>query len=206
MSGGTINLAARVPVTEAEGPGHRFAIWVQGCPFRCPGCCNPQYLEFKAAEEITVSALLEEIESVSDQIEGVTLIGGEPFSQAAPLTELAAQVRARNLSVMIFSGYRLEQLSDPDHPEAASRAALLAQCDLLVDGLYRQDQPDTRRWIGSRNQKIHFLSDRYQHLRGGWEEAANTIELRLHNGELLINGFPHKDITELSRLRALSGS
>lgn len=206
MSGVTINLAARVPVTEAEGPGRRFAIWVQGCPFRCPGCCNPQFLEFRPAEEITVAALLQEIEAVAAEIEGITLIGGEPFAQASPLAELTREVRARNLSVMVFSGYQLEKLQDPAHADAESRTALLAQCDLLVDGLYRQDQPDPRRWIGSRNQRIHFLTARYQHLQDDWDNTSNTIELRLRNGELLINGFPHKDITELSRLRTLSGS
>ena len=33
-----LRVAQVVPCTEAEGPGRRFAIWVQGCPLRCPGC------------------------------------------------------------------------------------------------------------------------------------------------------------------------
>ena len=36
-----------VPCTEAEGPGARFALWFQGCPLRCPGCCNPEMLPFE---------------------------------------------------------------------------------------------------------------------------------------------------------------
>ncbi|RME67683.1 MAG: 4Fe-4S cluster-binding domain-containing protein, partial [Nitrospirae bacterium] len=35
-----LNLADIVECTEAEGPGRRFALWVQGCPIRCQGCWN----------------------------------------------------------------------------------------------------------------------------------------------------------------------
>ena len=40
-------------------------------------------------------------------------------------------------------------------------AELLAETDVLVDGPYRRELPETRRrWIGSANQRVHFLSDR----------------------------------------------
>ena len=41
-----LSVAQIVPHTEAEGPGVRFALWFQGCPLRCPGCCNPEMLPF----------------------------------------------------------------------------------------------------------------------------------------------------------------
>ena len=41
-----LSVAQIVPCTEAEGPGRRFALWFQGCPLRCPGCCNPEMLPF----------------------------------------------------------------------------------------------------------------------------------------------------------------
>ena len=39
-----LSVAQIVSCTEAEGPGKRFALWFQGCPLRCPGCCNPEKL------------------------------------------------------------------------------------------------------------------------------------------------------------------
>src|ERR1700677_380389 len=41
-----VQVAQIVAMTEAEGPGRRFALWFQGCPLRCAGCCNPEMLPF----------------------------------------------------------------------------------------------------------------------------------------------------------------
>jgi len=174
-----------VPTTHAEGPGARFAIWVQGCPLRCPGCCNPELLPLTGGRTYTVPALFEQV-AATPGIEGISLLGGEPFAQAAGLAELARQCRGLGLSVMVYSGYTLAQLRRRD---AASRR-LLAQTDLLVDGVYDQHQPEThRRWIGSANQRLHFLSDRYRADDPRFNEP-NTVELRLGGGRVSINGWP----------------
>ena len=74
----------------------------------------------------------------------------------------------------------------------AHAAELLSHTDILVDGPYLREQPDTaRRWIGSTNQRIHFLTDRYSADDPRWRES-NTLELRLVDGAITINGFPAK--------------
>jgi anaerobic ribonucleoside-triphosphate reductase activating protein len=175
--------------TEAEGPGRRFALWFQGCPLRCPGCCNPEMLPFDGGRKIHVSDLVSAILDARAQhaIEGVTLLGGEPLAHAAAGAAIAGAIRPWGLTVMVFSGYTLEEARDlPD----AAVAELLAQTDILVDGRYERDQPDThRRWIGSANQRIHFLTDRYRADDSCWRKK-NTLEIRLVNGELSVNGFP----------------
>ena len=53
---------------------------------------------------------------------------------------------------------------------------LLARTDILVDGPYDRDNPDTeRRWIGSTNQRIHFLTARYT-FDDQWRKR-NTLEI-----------------------------
>lgn len=192
---GHLNVAARVRCTEAEGPGKRFALWLQGCPLRCPGCCNPHMLEAVEREWVTVEDLTEEILS-SKGIEGLTVIGGEPFGQAEALRKVCAAVRKAGLSVMVFSGFRLKTLQTRGRAEWEG---LLAEIDLLVDGPYiRELHVDDRRWIGSSNQQVHFLTERYNALReseSGWDKGSNTIELRLSGNQLTINGFPHPDLT-----------
>jgi anaerobic ribonucleoside-triphosphate reductase activating protein len=86
---------------------------------------------------------------------------------------------------MVFSGYTLAELrADPD------AASLLALTDVLVDGRYDRNRPELRRrWVGSANQTVHLLTDRYAADDPCWTRP-NTLELRLRGGELTVNGFP----------------
>jgi anaerobic ribonucleoside-triphosphate reductase activating protein len=189
-----VDVAIEVADTEAEGPGRRYAIWVRGCPMRCPGCCNPELLAFGGPQIMgsTVAALLERVLAAHARspLEGISLLGGEPFAQALGLAVLAEQLRHAGLGVMTYSGFRLAELEAKIAADEPGIARLLAATDLLVDGRYERERPDhVRRWIGSTNQQLHFLSGRYRAddpaFRGG-----ETIELRLHDGELTINGWP----------------
>ncbi len=179
-----IQVAMIVPRTEAEGPGLRYALWVQGCPLRCVGCCNPEMLAFKPADPRDADALV--AEACAAGVEGVSLLGGEPFAQAAGLAALAEGVRARGLSVMVFSGYTLAELRE----QGPAAARLLAATDLLVDGRYDAARRTlTRRYVGSDNQVLHFLSPRYAP-EDPRLHAPNTLELRMRGGEITLNGWP----------------
>jgi len=182
-----LSVAQIVPVTEAEGPGVRLALWFQGCPLRCPGCCNPEMLPFEGGTPTSVAEVLRLLdEARGEGVEGVTLMGGEPTAHAAGAALLARQVRARGLTVMVFSGFTLEELRQKADPDIND---LIDHTDILVDGPYIREQPDNqRRWIGSTNQRIHFLTDRY-HFDDRWRKS-NTLEIRLRGNELTVNGFP----------------
>mgnify|MGYP001548512049 CR=1 FL=1 len=56
----SVNVALVVPCHEAEGPGKRWALWVQGCPILCPGCCNPEFLAEKERDRRSVDDLVGE--------------------------------------------------------------------------------------------------------------------------------------------------
>jgi anaerobic ribonucleoside-triphosphate reductase activating protein len=191
----SLPVAQIVPATEAEGPGRRFAIWLQGCPLRCPGCCNPEMLPFAGGTPTPVADLLAQIRRVHDRqlLEGLTLLGGEPFAHAEGAAVLAECVQRLELSVMIFSGYTLAELRAMHDPQVAR---LLAHTDILVDGPYLRDQPELRRrWIGSANQDVHFLTDRCRADDPRWL-LPNTLELRFEDGELTVNGFPAANAKE----------
>jgi len=184
-----LSVAQVVACTEAEGPGRRFALWFQGCPLRCPGCCNPEMLPFGGGRQMPLAEVLAQVDAAQSEhgVEGITLLGGEPLAHARAAVPLAAAVRQRGLTVMVFSGYTLTEARQL--PELAV-AELLALTDILVDGPYVRDLPETRRrWIGSSNQQVHFLSDRYRADDPCWRRP-NTLEIRLRGGEVTVNGFP----------------
>jgi anaerobic ribonucleoside-triphosphate reductase activating protein len=92
---------------------------------------------------------------------------------------------------MIYSGYTLAELRAMAQDQGNSGVgALLLETDLLVDGRFEAAEPETRRrWIGSRNQEMHFLSDRCSP-DDPRLSAPNTVEIRLRRGELTVNGWP----------------
>src|SRR3954468_2507935 len=101
-----LRVAQIVPCTEAEGPGKRFALWFQGCPLRCAGCCNPEMLPFDGGQTLALEEVLEQVGIAQRRggIEGITLLGGEPLAHASEAAMLAQWAQAAGLSVMIFSG------------------------------------------------------------------------------------------------------
>ncbi|MGZ5968565.1 MAG: 4Fe-4S single cluster domain-containing protein, partial [Polyangiales bacterium] len=103
-----LRVAQRVPSTFAEGPGLRYALWVQGCTLRCAGCCNPEMFPREGGEAISIESLLAHV--LAQSVEGISLLGGEPFEQAEACAELARGVRAAGRSVMVFTGYRIEEI------------------------------------------------------------------------------------------------
>jgi anaerobic ribonucleoside-triphosphate reductase activating protein len=137
-----------------DGPGIRFALFTQGCSRDCPGCHNPGAQPYEGGVSTTVDELMEKIRA-NPLLAGITLTGGEPFDQAAPLVKLARRVHAldRPLTVWAYSGYLFEELEG----QAAGLAAreLLHECDVLVDGPYVAALRSLDlRWRGSANQRI----------------------------------------------------
>ncbi|MCP4351988.1 MAG: radical SAM protein [Desulfobacterales bacterium] len=180
-----IEIHSFIPVTEAEGPGKRFAIWVQGCSVRCKGCCNPHLLKAGIGKNVMPDDLLQEILKVSGSIDGISLMGGEPFDQAQALTPFLKQVKKYNLSVVIFTGYTLDEIRKG---HISGGKELLNYIDLLIDGPFISELATTsKQWVGSSNQQIHYLSNRFQNVSKSY---ANTVEIHVSDNEVVFNGFP----------------
>lgn len=183
-----VRVAASVPCTRAEGPFERYALWVQGCSLRCPGCCNPEMFK-QGGRPRSVASLLEDIAAAQQAhgIEGLTLLGGEPVEQAAALVPLCAGVRNLGLGIVLFSGYRIHEIQDLAHGRA-----LWEHVDTVVDGRFDASQPEGasgRRFIGSRNQALHHRTPRYAD-PALWT-GPPCVEVEIGEGlSLEAHGFP----------------
>ena len=151
----SLYLASFEPKSFVAGPGVRFVIWVAGCHRRCPGCSQPEYLSFESGRLVLIEELWAKIRSESG-IDGVCFSGGEPFEHIKPLAALARMVHEAGLSVVSYTGYRLEALQ----ADRNKFGELLDEVDLLIDGEFRQEETGHYRWRGSANQRLHCLSDR----------------------------------------------
>lgn len=184
-----LRVGARVACTEAEGPGRRFAVWVQGCDLRCPGCCNPEFFARDGGKSVAVTTLTDELRAARDihAITGLTVLGGEPSEQAEAVAALCRSARDLGLSTLVFTGRTLAELQAT--PEAR---ALLAAADTLVDGRFdarRREPPDGRRWIGSTNQQIVHLTPR--HADPALWRGRDHVELQIDAaGRLTAHGAP----------------
>ncbi len=174
------------PVT-ALGPGSRLAIWVAGCPLRCPDCITPELQRTDAGRSIPVNHLADHILRLPLHLQGVTITGGEPFAQAGALTDLWALLAAARpgWDLLIFSGHRLAELQ----ARGGAGAALLANTDILIDGPYLRGRQIAHPLRASANQQIHYLSNRGRVLREACEDGdlgAANLGISRRRGSWLI--------------------
>lgn len=182
----SLNIAAFRRRTRVNGPGWRAAVWVQGCTIRCPGCFNPDTHPHVARQLWDPERLADEL--LRGDVEGVTILGGEPFEQAAACAALARRVRRAGKTIVTYSGYTTSDLRASTLPEVL---ALLAATDLLIAGPYiAVARNDGRGWHGSTNQELVFLTDRYSPEIFETLDALPVVELRTDGERLDWTGIP----------------
>ena len=173
------NIASINTCTEAEGPYKRLCIWFQGCNIHCPGCCNPDYQPFEARHIMSLEELMAVIKEAKTrfEIEGVTYSGGEPTCQQN-LSLLTKEIKSLGLGVISFTGRTYE-----DVPE------IFEGCDVVLDGSFKADLPETkRRLLGSENQRIICLTERYKDCINIWFADHNKVVEVSVGSEIIANG------------------
>ncbi len=146
-----LRLFGTVQDTIVDGPGLRYAVFVQGCTHSCPGCHNP---ESQPAEGGTVKPVADVLQDIRTNplIHDVTLTGGEPFQQAMACAELAQQLKAEGYGIWTYTGYRLEDLMARKEPAVQE---LINASDVIVDGPFIEALKSLDlEWRGSSNQRL----------------------------------------------------
>jgi anaerobic ribonucleoside-triphosphate reductase activating protein len=166
------------PRSRANGPGARFVVWLQGCTLGCSGCFNPTTHDPRGGDERDAAEIAAQI---PDDVEGLTLSGGEPLQQAEGAAALLDAARARGLSTLAFSGYSIDEIRAlPGGP------AVLARLDVLIDGRYVAGERLATGLRGSANQRIQLLTPRYTLAE---IEATPVAEIRISkSGDVVLTG------------------
>jgi anaerobic ribonucleoside-triphosphate reductase activating protein len=154
---------------------------------------------------IPIEELAEEI-LAAQGIEGVTISGGEPFLQSAPLLSLLKTIRQRSdLSVIIYTGYYLKELKELGNPDIDE--ILGSFVDILIDGPFVAELNDGGSLRGSSNQEAHALTDRYiDKISVLYGQPKRHFEIRFNGNEALLVGVPDDRGHELWKTLFVQGN
>lgn len=137
------------------GEGKRIGIWVQGCTLACDGCINEMIWSKKKGKAVAIYDLYQYIDSISENFDGITISGGEPFQQYEQLIAFSYLIKTRTkLNIHCFTGYEIKELEDlfPDK-------LFLQYIDSLVDGRYVKALHSNNNLVGSSNQKTYRIKN-----------------------------------------------
>ena len=171
--------------SRALGPGVRYVIWTQGCPFHCKGCTTPEGQPIIERQMVDVELMAKDIIKRKN-IDGITISGGEPFLQASSLAYLIRLVRiARpDINVIVFTGFLIEALSSPE------AKALLSEVDVLIDGQFDERKKTSKGLRGSTNQRIHFITNRLLTNEEDLRYGKRIFETKITNDTIITIGIP----------------
>lgn len=156
-----MNYAAIKKCDIANGTGVRTSLFVSGCRHHCKGCFQPETWDFDFGNEFTSEIEDDIIESLGpDYIEGLTLLGGEPFEPENQRVLVKFLKRVREIypdkSIWCYSGYLLdEELLKDSKARCEVTDEMLSYIDVLVDGEFVLEKKNIMlKFRGSENQRI----------------------------------------------------
>lgn len=101
-----INVHSYESMGTFDGPGLRLVVFLQGCPFRCLYCANPDTIEVKGGKPTTVQEIKEMAVSQKPffgKRGGITFSGGEPTLQAEALIPLFQELKQEGIHICLDS-------------------------------------------------------------------------------------------------------
>ncbi len=122
-----------------DGPGIRFVIFLQGCPYRCPYCHNPDTRPFSGGTEYSVEELVAKAERFRPYFGekgGVTVSGGEPLIQAEFVAELFEALHKKGITTALdTAGIKV---TDAVYRVLQNTDTVLCDIKFPTDALYRE--------------------------------------------------------------------
>lgn len=135
-----------------NGEGLRVTLFVTGCRHACPGCHNRALWNRHTGQPFTTE-IRDKLLALCESHDGLSLSGGDPLhpENRAAIADLCRRFKVRypEKDIWLWTGYLYEEVCD---------LPLMQDVDVLVDGPFRQEMPNTLPWRGSDNQRLYRLS------------------------------------------------
>lgn len=150
----------------ANGEGVRISLFVSGCTNACKGCFQPQTWDFCYGQPFTAETEATLLQMLApDYINGLTLLGGDPFEPENQRALLPFLRRVRESyprkTIWAFTGFTYDDLlTDGSHPRCEATDEMLSLLDVLVDGPFEEKLHDiSLRFRGSSNQRLIDMNE-----------------------------------------------
>ena len=158
-----------------NGQGVGVSLFVSGCNLNCPGCFNKKAQNFNFGKPFLDETLEELLAYGEDErIDHLSILGGEPLDPANfEMVHLIVRCWKElypDKPIWLWTGYSLEYVLERTHE-------IYNYLDYIVDGPYIREQPTTKPFRGSDNQRL-FKKVPYS-------EKSN-FELRIANNCFII--------------------
>lgn len=141
-----------------NGEGVSVSLFLQGCPFHCQGCHNPETWDPNGGNiwdwNNLISHIIELISANGIQ-RNLSILGGEPLDtydkrNFIKLLLKVVKIKFPNIKICLWTGYTYDKLI-----KIINIGDILKNIDYLIEGPFKIEERDiTLKWRGSRNQNI----------------------------------------------------
>lgn len=143
-----------------NGEGVSVSLFLQGCPFHCEGCHNPETWNPNGGtpreENELINEILDKISANGIQ-RNLSILGGEPldtYNKIDFLNLLFKVVKQKypDIKICLWTGYTIDKVLE------MHLGNILTTIDYLIEGPFILEERDiTLKWRGSRNQNIYNM-------------------------------------------------
>lgn len=147
-----------------DGPGLRYVVFLQGCPFRCIFCHNPDTWKRLPDHKKSVDEIVSDILKYKDFFNfsggGVTLSGGEPLMQPAFTATLIDTLKQHDIHIAIDTCGYVDLTPEIKH--------IVDVADLFLLDIKHLNSEKHRQITGKDNDKtlsfLHFLNQSHKNV------------------------------------------
>ena len=161
----------------SNGPGFRVSVFFQGCIHHCKNCFNPETWDPEGGYELTKEKINKILDLCDrDEIEGISLLGGDPFYIFDKSVEEKDENERDRLQFILFlksfkdrfpdktiwvwTGYLYDDLFNGTLNHTVKTT--LQYIDVIIDGPFIEEKKELGlKWAGSTNQRIWDIKGKY---------------------------------------------